>query len=251
MGYPTAMFRVSIAVAHALRALFRSRFEIAIENAALRQQLAVMKQSRGRPRLRGSDRLFWVLLRRVWSGWTGTLIIVKPETVIRWHRAGFRTYWRWKSRRAGRPRSDREIRELIRRMAAQNSWGAPRILILDRDGKYGRVVPEQLKSWGVKLVRTAWRSPWQNGVAERWIASVRREALDHAIVFNETHLRRLLDDYVGYYNQDRCHLALEKDAPEPREAQPRPTASAKVVALPRVGGIHHRYEWNAPSRFAA
>ncbi len=127
MGYPTAMFRVFIAVAHALRALFRSRFEIAIENVALRQQLAVMKQSRGRPRLRGSDRLFWVLLRRVWSGWTGTLIIVKPETVIRWHRAGFRTYWRWKSRRAGRPRSDREIRELIRRIAAQNSWGAPRI----------------------------------------------------------------------------------------------------------------------------
>jgi transposase InsO family protein len=127
----------------------------------------------------------------------------------------------------------------------------PRYLILDRDGKYGRVVPEQLKSWGVKLVRTAWRSPWQNGVAERWIASVRRELLDHVIVFNETQLRRLLDDYVGYYNQDRCHLALEKDAPEPREVQPRPTASAKVVALPRVGGIHHRYEWSAPSRFAA
>ena len=69
MGYPTAMFRTLATVAHALRALFRSRFEIAIENAALRQQLAVMKQSRGRPRLRGSDRLFWVFLHRVWSGW--------------------------------------------------------------------------------------------------------------------------------------------------------------------------------------
>ncbi len=104
-GYPTAMFRVFIAVAHALRSLLRLRFDLAIEKAALCLQLAVLKRGRGRPRLRSSDRLFWVLLRRVWSGWTGTLIIVKPETVIRWHRAGFRAYWRWKRTPLNRAKS--------------------------------------------------------------------------------------------------------------------------------------------------
>jgi transposase InsO family protein len=128
---------------------------------------------------------------------------------------------------------------------------APRYLILDRDGKYGRVVPEKLRSWGVKLVRTGWRSPWQNGAAERWVLSARRELLDHVIVFNEVHLRRLLAEYVSYYNIDRCHLALDKDAPELRDVRSRPTASAKAVALPRVGGIHHRYEWDASVRLAA
>ncbi len=128
---------------------------------------------------------------------------------------------------------------------------APRYLILDRDGKYGRVVPKKLESWGVKIVRTAWRSPWQNGVAERWVSSVRAELLDHVVIFNEAQLHRLLDHYVTYYNRDRCHLTLEKDAPEPRKVQPRPTASAKVVALPRVGGIHHRYQWSDPPRIAA
>jgi transposase InsO family protein len=348
------MHRILAAVVHTLRSLLRSRFDLAMENAALRQQLAVMKQSRIRPRLRGTDRLFWVVLRRVWSGWTDALIVVKPETVVRWHRAGFRAYWRWKSRRKGRPQSHREIRNLICKMATDNGCGAPRIhaelcklgflvsertvsrymprkpagpdaverwkrflqnhrdvlagmdffsvptatfrvlyvffvighgrrrvlltnvtahptaewiiqqlreafpfdtapryLILDRDGKYGSVVPEKLRSWGVKLVRTGWRSPWQNGVAERWVLSARQELLDHVVVFNEAHLRRLLAEYVSYYNIDRCHLALDKDAPEPRDVRPRPTAPAKVVALPRVGGIHHRYEWSDRPRLAA
>ena len=103
----------------------------------------------------------------------------------------------------------------------------------------------------MKLVRTGWRSPWQNGVAERWVLSARRELLNHVVVFNEAHLRRLLAEYVSYYNIDRCHLALDKDAPEPRDVRPRPTAPAKVVALPRVGGIHHRYEWSDRPRLAA
>jgi len=128
---------------------------------------------------------------------------------------------------------------------------APRYLILDRDGKYGCVVPQKLRSWGVKPVRVVWRSPWQSGVAERWVSSVRPELLHHVVVFEEAHLRRLLAEYVAYYNIDRCHLALDKDAPEPREGSPRPTASAKVVALPRVDGIHHRYEWSDSPRIAA
>ena len=120
---------------------------------------------------------------------------------------------------------------------------APRYLILDRDGKYGNLVPDTLKSWGVKPVRTTRKSPWQNGVCERWVLSVRRELLDHVVVLGENHLRRLLSGYIRYYHEDRCHLALEKDTPNRREVTPRPSPTAKVVGLPRVGGIHHRYQW--------
>jgi transposase InsO family protein len=111
------------------RAAFVSHTQLAVENLALRQQLAVLKRSVKRPRLHRRDRLFWASLSRVWSDWRSSIIIVKPETVIRWHRKGFRLFWRWKSRpKGGRPRVDAEIRALIRRMSAQNAtWGAPRI----------------------------------------------------------------------------------------------------------------------------
>jgi len=102
--------------------------DLAIENFALRQQLAILKHRHPRPRLTGADRLFWVVLSQIWSGWQGSLNIVQPGTVVRWHRQGFRYYWRWKSRRRGRPRIDPEIRHLIRRMCRANPlWGAPRI----------------------------------------------------------------------------------------------------------------------------
>ncbi len=94
----------------------------------LRQQLAVLKHIDPRPRLTDADRFFWVLVSRVWSGWRNALHVVKPETVVRWHRQGFRYYWRWKSRGRGRPRIDGEVRDLIRRMCRANPlWGAPRI----------------------------------------------------------------------------------------------------------------------------
>ena len=96
---------------------------------------------------------------------------------------------------------------------------------------------------GTKAVKTAYRSPWQHGVAERWILSCRSEMLDHVSVLNEQHLRRLLGEYVSYYHEDRTHLTLDKDAPTQREVESRPSPDAKVVALPRVGGLHHRYEW--------
>jgi putative transposase len=92
-------------------------------------------------------------------------------------------------------------------------------------------------------VRTAYQSPWQNGVAERWIGSCRRELLDHVIVFGEKHLLRLLREFVAYYHDDRTHLALGKDPPEPRAVCARPSPTAQVTALPRIGGLHHRYEW--------
>jgi putative transposase len=114
-----------------LRAFLLGRAAAALENLALRQQVAVFKQSVKRPRLRPRDRVFWILLSRLWKNWRSALAIVQPETVIRWHRKGFGLYWQWKSRagKPGRPRIEPEIRELIRRMSRENPiWGAPRIL---------------------------------------------------------------------------------------------------------------------------
>jgi putative transposase len=113
-----------------LRSLFLPRLALVTENLALRQQLLVLHRSMNRPRLRNRDRLFWIALSQLWSGWRSILVIVKPETVIKWHRQGFKCYWRWKSKtsRVGRPRIKQEIRELIRRMSRENpTWGVPRI----------------------------------------------------------------------------------------------------------------------------
>jgi putative transposase len=124
---------------------------------------------------------------------------------------------------------------------ARRFWAG--YVILDRDGKYGNVVPAALKAMGVKLVRTAYRAPWQNPISERFVGSVRRELLDHVVVLNEAHLHRLLSDYVDYYHEDRCHLGLEKDTPCVRDVTTKPASKAHVTALPRVGGLHHRYTW--------
>jgi hypothetical protein len=112
-----------------IRVFFRARRDTALEILALRQQVAVLKRKRPRPPLNAIDRLFWTVLRRLWSRWSEVLVIVKPETVIAWHRAGFRLYWRWCSRpHGGRPKVTEEIRELIRRLADENpDWGAPKI----------------------------------------------------------------------------------------------------------------------------
>ena len=108
-----------------------SRRELLMEILVLRQQLAVFKARRPRPRLTTLDRVFWVMLLRFWSGWKRALVIVQPDTVVRWHRAGFKLYWTWRSRHktpAGRKCVSRELRELIFRMVAENpTWGAPRI----------------------------------------------------------------------------------------------------------------------------
>jgi putative transposase len=342
------MTRLLLAFLSWFRAFFRSRHELALELITLRQQVGVLKRKNPRPRLNRGDRLFWLVLRRLWSRWASVLVVVKPETVVRWHRAGFRWYWRWLSRRrSGRPRITPELRKLIRSMAVENpTWGAPRIhgellklgfeisectvgrylarkasprgsgtpwlsflknhreamaaidfftvptatfrvlygffvigherrrilhfnvteyptaqwivqqlreafpedrapkyLILDRDGKFSGEVAMMLEVLGSELIRTAYRSPWQNGVAERWVGSCRREVLDHAIVLNESHLRRLLREYVQYYHEDRIHDALNKETPTGRAVERRPTGTANVAGAPRVGGLHHRYRW--------
>src|SRR5215475_566227 len=112
-----------------LRSAGRTHRELALENLALRQQLALWKARQPRPRLSAMDRMFWVLLSRLWTSWRHSLLVVRPETVVGWHRQGFRRYWAWKSRRrSGRPAISAELRDLIRRMSSANPlWGAPRI----------------------------------------------------------------------------------------------------------------------------
>ncbi|HMD15713.1 MAG TPA: hypothetical protein VKH18_03525, partial [Terriglobales bacterium] len=115
----------------AVRAIFRSRAALKLENLALRHQIGVLQRSATkRPKLTAEDRVLWVVLSRVWRGWRSALAIVKPDTVVAWHRAGFRLFWTWKVRRGqpGRPLISCEVRDLIRKMCRENSgWGAPRI----------------------------------------------------------------------------------------------------------------------------
>ena len=332
-----------------LSAFFRSRCSLGLEIFALRQQLGVLKRENPRPRLQIQDRVCWILLRRFWPAWSKALMIVKPETVVSWHRAGFRLFWRLRSRTKnhGRPMIDAEIRALIRQMMNENPfWGAPRIhgellklgfkvsertvsrylqrispasnagklwavflhnhreviaamdfftvptltfrvlycffviehgrrrilhfnvtehptcpwivqqlretfrepcpyryVILDRDGKFGDDVADFLVSTGIKPTRTSPASPWQNAIAERWIGSCRNDLLDHVVVFNEHHLRRLIRDYVSYYHADQIHDSLEKDSPARRAVSLKPNRFAAVISWPRLGGLHHRYDW--------
>ena len=322
--------------------------DLALENLALRQQLAIMKRSTKRPRLRNRDRLFWILLSRFWRNWQVPLIVVKPETVIRWHRKGFKLFWKFKSRRKdpGRPPISSEIRDLILKMAMANPlWGAPRIhgellrlgfdvsertvsnlmprclpnarpcqtwrtflnnhankcsidfftvptavfnilfvlvvlshnrrkvvhfnvtlnptakwtaqqvveafpwdtgpkyLMRDRDSIFGVFFRKRVKNMGIKEVISTPQSPWQNPFVERVIGSIRRECTDHVIVLNQDHLKSVLCSYFDYYHSDRTHLSLDKGSPGGRLIQHRPASKCKIIDLPRVGGLHHRYDW--------
>ena len=326
-----------------LRTLPLPRATLALENLALRQQLAVYQQSIKRPKLCPSDRVFWVLLSRLWRNWKSALCIVQPETVVAWHRQGFRIYWRWISRggNSGRPTISSELRELIRTMCRENpTWGAPRIcselallghdiaertvakymlrerkppsqtwttflnnhvpdiaacdfftvptatfrvlyvfiiinhdrrkvvhfnvttnpnapwaaqqivnafpyessprfLIRDQDGCYGEYFQSRIEQLDITEVTTAAGAPWQNAYAERIIGSIRRECLDHLIVLNEIHLRRLLKLYFDYYHNARPHLSLDRNSPIARELEP--PCQGRVISQPMVGGLHHRY----------
>ena len=119
---------------------------------------------------------------------------------------------------------------------------APRYLIHDRDHVF-QAVSATAKAIGIEEVRTAPRSPWQNAYVERFIGSVRRECLDHVIVLTAAGLRSILKSYASYYTHSRTHLSLEKDSPEPRAVMP--DGNGRVIALPQVGGLHHRYERRA------
>jgi hypothetical protein len=121
------MFDLFLSLLGALLSAFRTQADLALENLALRQQLANLQRTSGRPRLRKSDRAFWLVLSRLWSRWADVLVVVKPDTVVRWHRAGFRLFWRWKSRSRSPAEGDvsAEVKTLIRQMADANvGWGA-------------------------------------------------------------------------------------------------------------------------------
>ena len=325
----------------------RNRTELALENLALRQQLAILNRKGQRRRLRKRDQFFWVSISRVWQKWRECLILVKPETVVRWHRRGFALHWSRlsKQKEPGRPGMHKEIRNLVRKMADANRyWGSPRIhgellkvgikisertvarlmpkkrkppsqtwrtfldnhvkdlvsidffvvptatfrilfvlvvlchdrrrvvhfnvtehptaqwtgeqilqafpggsepryLLRDRDSIYGQEFRERVCAIGIEEILTAPRSPWQNPFCERLIGSVRRDCLNHVIILGESHLRRILARYFGYYHKFRTHLSLEKDTPELRAIQD--TDLGPVIEVPEVGGLHHHYERKA------
>jgi hypothetical protein len=215
MRYTPFMFAIIAALTGAMLRVFGSRRNLLLENLVLRQQLAVLKRKRPRTRIAALDKLFWVLARRLWSGWKQALIIVSPDTVVRWHRAGLALYWRAISgarRVFGRKRISKEVRDLIFRMAV----------------RYLKMNP----------VRTSFESPWQNGVAKRWVESCRRDLLDHVIAVNERHLKRLLLEYVHYYHEDRAHLGLGKGT----NCRTRSRDNGRVLSHKRLGGLHHRYD---------
>jgi len=120
---------------------------------------------------------------------------------------------------------------------------APRYLIFDHGTQFNEEVIDTMKSFSIKPKQTSFRSPWQNGVAERWVGNCRRDLLDHVIVLNERHLKRLMNEYVRYYHEDRTHLALAKGTPANREAVCNSgVVRDRVIAMPRLGGLHHRYD---------
>ena len=130
---------------------------------------------------------------------------------------------------------------LAHQMTEAFPWDtAPRYLLRDRDTSYGQVFRNRLQAMGIKEVVTAARSPWQNAYVERIIGSVRRECLNHVIIFDERHLRGVLSSYFRYYHKTRTHLSLDKDCPESRTVHL--PAVGKIIAFPEVGGLHHRYE---------
>jgi transposase InsO family protein len=321
--------------------LFKSRRRLEAENLFLRHQLNIaLRQAPSRIRLSGSDRALLVLITKLWPNLVGMARLVQPETILRWHRTGFRVFWRWKTRnRAGRPKIDRGLRDLIRRISAENPlWGASRIhgellmlgcevaqstvskymlrrrnppsqswktflrnhgeaiaaidmcvvptatfellfaflvlghgrrhllwfevtrrptaewlarqiteafpwastpayLVRDNDRAYGFAFQRRVRAMGIRDRPISPNSPWQNGIAERLIGTLRRECLDQMLVFGEAHLRRILSAYATYYNQARTHIALQKDAPLHRAVQ----RNGIIIAMPVLSGLHHRY----------
>src|SRR6266571_3558008 len=339
------MFEVLVSFLSSFRVYFRTQSDNQLERLALRHQIGVLQRKTPKPKLKPADRRLWVWLSQCWPRWRSALVMVKPATVIGWHRRGFRWYWTWRVRHghAGRPSVPKETRELIRTLSRDNStWGAPRIhsellklgikiseasvakymvrnpkppsqtwktflnnhvcqlasvdfftvhtvwfeilfvfivlahnrrrvvhfnvtahptaawtapqmleafpfdtapkyLLRDRDCIYGQEFRKQVEAMNINEVLSAPRSPWQRAYVERIIGSIRRECLDHVIIFDEDSLRRTLRSYFRYYHRSRLHLSLDKDSPHSRPVQ----SLGKVIAIPEVGGLHHRYERRA------
>ena len=139
-----------------------------------------------------------------------------------------------------RPASDWVVQQL---REAFPSAGPYEYILLDHDSKFDAEVIAVLKAISLTPKRTSVQAPWQNGLAERWVGSCRREMLDHVIALNEPHLRRLIRDYVNYHHDDRTHDSLHKDAPNHRPIEHKPSPEATLISHSRLGGLHHRYSW--------
>ncbi len=326
--------------------LARSRRQLVVENALLRHQLIILSRTAARPRLTTLDRSLLVLLASRLRSWASALVIVQPDTLLRWHRQGFRLVWRRTSRAAtSRPRLPDETIARIKEMAAANRrWGAerirgellkldirvskrtiqkymrgarpprsagqswatflrnhapdiwacdflqatdllcrplfafflvelgsrrvvhvgvtrhptdawvaqqlreatpfgmaPRYLLRDNDAKYGPIFDRVTASSRIATLRTPFGAPRANAVCERFLGSVRRECLDHVLVLREAHLRRVLAEYVAYFNALRPHQSLAQRVPaSPPAALPGPRGPIRVV--PVLGGLHHAYQ---------
>jgi len=121
---------------------------------------------------------------------------------------------------------------------------APKYLIFDRDSIFSSRVKRFIKNMGTRPKVTGYKCPWQNGVAERYVLSVREDALNRMVIFNEEQLQDLMKQYVKYYNNERCHLSVGRDSPTGREIQNKPFGAARAISIPRIGGLHHVYKWD-------
>ncbi len=321
---------------------FKTNSQLRLELLFLTKQIEILQRNSPRLKIKETDKLIFSLVKTFLSNWKERIFIVKPNTLVKWHKNAFRLYWYRISRgkKNGRPRVNKELICLIRQIANENPfWGAPRIhgelkklgfdvsestvqryilrrnsgstdqkwktflknhiketvsidfftiptinfkmvnvlvvldhhrrkiihfnvtmhpttdwilqqlrnvfsehtvpkyLIRDRDSKYGSVFSNRIKQFGIKEYVTSYRSPWQNGYVERVIGSIKRECLDHIVIINENHLRKVLKDYISYYNKYRTHLANNKDSPEGREVQ----VVGKIEKVPVLNGLHNIY----------
>jgi len=121
---------------------------------------------------------------------------------------------------------------------------SPKYLIFDWDSIFSARVKQFIKDMGTKPKVTGYKCPWQNGVAERYVLSVRNDMLNQMVIFNEEQLQDFMQQYVEYYNNERCHLSVDRDSPNGREIQNKPFGFAKIISYPRIGGLHHIYKWD-------
>lgn len=337
--------------------LCRSKRDLVIENALLRQQLIVLRRQVTRPQLTNTDRTLLVLLAGRLRTWKSALFIVQPDTLLRWHREGFRLFWKRKSKALSRePRLPAETIGLIQRMAAENRlWGAerirgellkldirvckrtiqkymsqahkpdpterksnqnwctflrnhapqvwacdflpvydlffrplfiffiielgsrrvvhfgvtrsptdkwtaqqlreatpfgqaPKFLIRDNDSKYAEKFARVAAASGIEVLRTPYKAPRANAYCERYLGSVRRECLDHVLVFGERHLHRVIKEYVAYYNSARPHQGIGQSTPAAvrspveEDSLGADGVSGKIISVPVLGGLHHEYQ---------
>jgi putative transposase len=331
--------------------LARSKSELVAENALLRQQLIILRRQVKRPACTKTDRMLLVLLARIVRSWKQALVIVQPETLLRWHRQGFRLFWKYTSRAvASQPKIAAETVALIKEMARDNRlWGAERIrgellklgirvckrtiqkymrqvstprprgqtwktflrthaqqvwacdflpvtdlffrslfaffiielhsrkvihvgvtrsptdawitqqlqeataygagpkyLIRDNDSKFGVGFVRLAKTSHIEILKTPYQAPRANAMCERFLGSVRRECLDHLLIFHEKQLHRVLNAYMHYFNRARPHQGIKQQIPEQKAGSvPARHASGKVISFPVLGGLHYDYRRSA------